>query len=323
MSGFRKIQLPSGYTLLVFDELTEYESDTDTRVSVYPPESDCGSKDDRVGELLLWSQDVPALLAMCGHKESDNTEEGREVTVEDDRIERAARLAWEAFAAGNGHADELWRHQRPERQARWREIARAVLVFFEPNDEVKRLESQLNGLRRAYDHACAQRDKYMRRTTEWREVADELRREVQQYHRSADEHVQKFERKHEQLREIERERDMYRDLAEQLYQDDACVFDHHGGCQAHGWLEPAPGEECPDGRAQRLFAKKDKTDDDVRACTGCGTCSICAALPRGLCGDRFDHAPHLHDSAGLGRFWCEADQSKRLPFAMERKGDGK
>jgi hypothetical protein len=95
----------------------------------------------------------------------------REVTAEEDRIERAARLAWEAFTAGNGHADELWRHQRSERQARWREIARAVLTFFEPNDEVKRLESQLNGLRRAYDHACAQRDKYMRRTAEWRSAA--------------------------------------------------------------------------------------------------------------------------------------------------------
>lgn len=93
------------------------------------------------------------------------------MTVEDDRIERAARLAWEAFAAGNGHADELWHHQRPERQARWREIARVVLVFFEPSEEVKRLESQINGLRRAYDHACAQRDKYMRRTIEWRDAA--------------------------------------------------------------------------------------------------------------------------------------------------------
>lgn len=177
------------------------------------------------------------------------------MTVEDDRIERAARLAWEAFAAGNGHADELWRHQRPERQARWREIARAVLVFFEPTEEVERLESQLNGLRRAYDHACAQRDKYMRRTAEWRSAA------------------------------------------------------------VDGWDLPE------DILADMQWADDDPDDDDadVRACTGCGTCLICAALPRGLCGNRADHAPHLHDSAGLGRFWCDADQSKRLPFAMERK----
>lgn len=70
--GFHKLRLPTGYTLLVFTELTEYDNSTDTRVSVYPPESDCGSKDDRVAELLLWSQDVPALLAMCGYKEPDD-----------------------------------------------------------------------------------------------------------------------------------------------------------------------------------------------------------------------------------------------------------
>lgn len=72
--AFRKLRLPTGYTLLVFTELivNEYDTATDTRVSVYPPESDCGSKDDRVAELLLWSQDVPALLAMCGYKEPDD-----------------------------------------------------------------------------------------------------------------------------------------------------------------------------------------------------------------------------------------------------------
>jgi hypothetical protein len=93
------------------------------------------------------------------------------MTVEEDRIERAAQLAFETFASEHGYADELWRHQRPERQARWRRIASAVLGFAEPSEEVKRLESQLAGLRRAYDHACEQRDKYQRRTIEWRDVA--------------------------------------------------------------------------------------------------------------------------------------------------------
>lgn len=58
--------------------------------------------------------------------------------------------------------------------------------------------------------------------------------------------------------EIERlraERDTYRDLAKELYQPGTCSFDHHGGCQEHLWLDLGPGEECPDGRAQRLFAK--------------------------------------------------------------------
>lgn len=35
-----------------------------------------------------------------------------------------------------------------------------------------------------------------------------------------------------------------------LVDDDACWFDHHGGCQAHGYLSLQPGEICPveDGR---------------------------------------------------------------------------
>lgn len=42
-------------------------------------------------------------------------------------------------------------------------------------------------------------------------------------------------------------------------------------------------------------------------------------LPSGLCGNREDHEPHVHDSASLGRFYCHADQAKRLPFAMGKK----
>lgn len=42
-------------------------------------------------------------------------------------------------------------------------------------------------------------------------------------------------------------------------------------------------------------------------------------LPEGLCGNREDHEPHVHESATLGRFWCSADQSKRLPYAAERR----
>jgi hypothetical protein len=38
-------------------------------------------------------------------------------------------------------------------------------------DAADELRSKLDGLRRAYDHACAQRDKYMRRTAEWRSAA--------------------------------------------------------------------------------------------------------------------------------------------------------
>lgn len=63
----------------------------------------------------------------------------------------------------------------------------------------------------------------------------------------------------------------------------------------------------------------DLTPAEQAACTGCGTCAYCKTFPVGLCGNRADHAPHLHDSTSLGRMWCEADQTKRLPFAMERR----
>lgn len=33
-----------------------------------------------------------------------------------------------------------------------------------------------------------------------------------------------------------------------------CWFDHHGGCQAHGFLDLGPGEVCPNEAARRLVA---------------------------------------------------------------------
>ena len=31
--------------------------------------------------------------------------------------------------------------------------------------------------------------------------------------------------------------------------NEPCWFDHHGGCQAHGYLSLEPGEHCPEGAA--------------------------------------------------------------------------
>ncbi len=99
-------------------------------------------------------------------------------------------------------------------------------------DLLDQQESVSVGLRRAYEHACEQRDKYQRRTIEWRQAAADVAVEC----------------------------NMYRDLAKDLYDDEPCSFDHHGGCQAHMFLEPEPGATCPHGRAQRLF--KGESDDD-------------------------------------------------------------
>lgn len=38
-----------------------------------------------------------------------------------------------------------------------------------------------------------------------------------------------------------------------LVDPDPCWFDHHGGCQAHGFLDLAPGEVCPNAQAQALL----------------------------------------------------------------------
>jgi hypothetical protein len=40
-------------------------------------------------------------------------------------------------------------------------------------------------------------------------------------------------------------------LVKELTDPDACWFDHHGHCQAHGWPYTEPA--CPNGRAQTLF----------------------------------------------------------------------
>lgn len=46
-------------------------------------------------------------------------------------------------------------------------------------------------------------------------------------------------------------------LIEDLTDDELCWFDHHGYCQAHGWMATDP--ECPDARAQKLL-RRGETD---------------------------------------------------------------
>lgn len=38
-----------------------------------------------------------------------------------------------------------------------------------------------------------------------------------------------------------------------VHPDDPCWFDHHGGCQAHGFLNLKPGEVCPAAEAIALL----------------------------------------------------------------------
>ena len=45
------------------------------------------------------------------------------------------------------------------------------------------------------------------------------------------------------------------DLLASFVAEDECWFDHHGGCQAHGFLYLKPGDVCPNERAKRLVAE--------------------------------------------------------------------
>lgn len=51
------------------------------------------------------------------------------------------------------------------------------------------------------------------------------------------------------LDHIERLHRLIRDLAD----EDHCWYDHHGGCQAHGYLSLEPGEKCPQQEAKELL----------------------------------------------------------------------
>lgn len=46
-----------------------------------------------------------------------------------------------------------------------------------------------------------------------------------------------------------------RRLLADLTDPDDCDFDHHGGCQAHGYLTLKPGELCPHAEAKQLLAE--------------------------------------------------------------------
>ena len=51
------------------------------------------------------------------------------------------------------------------------------------------------------------------------------------------------------------ERERWRTLLADHVDPDPCWFDHHGGCQAHGYLSLQPGEKCPSAQAKELLAE--------------------------------------------------------------------
>ena len=49
------------------------------------------------------------------------------------------------------------------------------------------------------------------------------------------------------------------ELLRSLVDPDDCWFDHHGGCQAHGYLALELGQKCPQAEAKELLSEHDKT----------------------------------------------------------------
>lgn len=51
-------------------------------------------------------------------------------------------------------------------------------------------------------------------------------------------------------------------LTDSLVDDDDCWFDHHGGCQAHGYLSLEAGEVCPQAELKDLVDRlKEETGE--------------------------------------------------------------
>ncbi|KUM31872.1 hypothetical protein AQ436_01780 [Arthrobacter sp. EpRS66] len=65
-------------------------------------------------------------------------------------------------------------------------------------------------------------------------------------------HVAEVLDKHMQEREAQ-----LRQLVRDLLDMDDCWFDHHGGCQAHGYLSLKPGELCPHAEGKQLLGMEE------------------------------------------------------------------
>jgi hypothetical protein len=57
------------------------------------------------------------------------------------------------------------------------------------------------------------------------------------------------------------------ELLEALVDDGECRFDHHGGCQEHGYLSLEPGDACPQADLKALIADavamEEPSDPDI------------------------------------------------------------
>lgn len=62
-------------------------------------------------------------------------------------------------------------------------------------------------------------------------------------------------------------------LLDCVHDPDPCWFDHHGGCQTHGFLSLAPGEVCPQREIADVLAEA-----EAAAMTALAGAAVCACL---------------------------------------------
>ena len=67
-----------------------------------------------------------------------------------------------------------------------------------------------------------------------------------------------------------------RGLLESLVEDSDCRFDHHGGCQEHGYLSLEQGEKCPQFELKGLLAD----DQEGRDATKRAVCEYLLSVNR-------------------------------------------
>lgn len=72
------------------------------------------------------------------------------------------------------------------------------------------------------------------------------------------------------------------DLIEALTDSGECRFDHHGGCQEHGYLSLESGEKCPHAEAKELLANRPATITTEPAMTWTGPDGTVYDLGHGL-----------------------------------------
>ena len=99
-------------------------------------------------------------------------------------------------------------------------------------------------------------------------------------------------------------------LLESLTDEDACRLDHHGGCQAHGYLSLEEGEVCPQRDAKDRLAAVETWD---------GPNNLVALYRAGGKVQQLDGSKltlHSHEYRSRSEAEEDAGAARRLPYVL-------